>query len=238
MLYQTELLGENPSDKTFLKICFVCKDKAKAGQEHLRNYGGIVCYSCRAFWRRSHQHSRRPNFICKKTNQCQISVATRRRCQKCRYDRCLLAGMNPDAVLDTEQKKVRFRKLLKKQQKILSDQSKSKVPLPSTLRYFTSAMDQRNSPSSNRIESFRNSQPIFLKNRPFTQNCSSMDLSQTLDRSFYQQHRPVFLPQRNEMVDDLPLDLRIPEKSSSFCSLDINIVEKAEDLFRVMSKIG
>jgi len=118
---------ENPTDKAFLKVCFVCKDIAKSGQEHLRNYGGIVCYSCRAFWRRCHQRSRQPDFFCRKTNQCLMSVETRKCCQKCRYDRCLLAGMKPDAVLDPEQKKIRFRKLLKKKQKLLLAQMKKKT---------------------------------------------------------------------------------------------------------------
>jgi len=47
--------SENPKDKRFLKYCFVCTEEAKPGKEHLKNYGGIVCLSCRAFWRRSHQ---------------------------------------------------------------------------------------------------------------------------------------------------------------------------------------
>jgi hypothetical protein len=117
---------DDPRDKYYLTVCFVCHDMAKPGQEHLRNYGGIVCYSCRAFWRRSHQNTRRPIFVCKKNEDCTITVATRRRCQKCRYERCIVAGMNPDAVLNDDQKKVRFRKLLMKRQKQLAKQMKAK----------------------------------------------------------------------------------------------------------------
>ncbi len=32
-----------------------------------------------------------------------------RQCQKCRYDRCLSAGMRPELVMSEEQKRVRFR---------------------------------------------------------------------------------------------------------------------------------
>jgi hypothetical protein len=46
---------DDPRNERYLTICYVCQEESKAGQEHLRNYGGIVCYSCRAFWRRSHQ---------------------------------------------------------------------------------------------------------------------------------------------------------------------------------------
>jgi hypothetical protein len=124
---QAMKFSENPRDKIYLTVCFVCKDVAKPGQEHLRNYGGIVCYSCRAFWRRSHQASRCPKFICKRSNDCSITVATRRRCQRCRYQRCLIAGMNPEAVLNDDQKKVRFRKLLMKRQKQLARQMKART---------------------------------------------------------------------------------------------------------------
>lgn len=127
LIAETANLPEDPKDKIYLTICFVCKDMAKPGQEHLRNYGGIVCYSCRAFWRRSHQNSRNPSFVCKKDEQCSITVATRRRCQKCRYDRCILAGMNPGAVLDDGQKKIRFRKLLLKRQRLLAKQMKKRA---------------------------------------------------------------------------------------------------------------
>lgn len=116
---EKEILG-NPRDPKYLRVCFVCTEEAKEGKDHLKNYGGIVCFSCRAFWRRSHQKTRSPMFNCKTDNNCVITTANRRQCQHCRYKRCLAAGMRPEAVLDEKQKRYHFRKLLQRQEKRLA----------------------------------------------------------------------------------------------------------------------
>ena len=94
------------------KHCPICKDYSE--QPHQLHYGGIACFSCRAFFRRAHQKTKSPSFKCKKNSDCDINTKTRRKCQKCRYVLCLKVGMKPEAVLTDDQKKVRFRNSLKK----------------------------------------------------------------------------------------------------------------------------
>ena len=91
------------------KICPICKEESKT--PHTPHYGGIACFSCKAFFRRAHQETTTTNFKCKNHNQCDVTVKTRRKCQKCRYNLCLLAGMKPDQVLTNEQKQFRFQSL-------------------------------------------------------------------------------------------------------------------------------
>ena len=55
-----------------------------------------------------------PEFMCKKSGKCNVTPKTRRRCQKCRYDLCIKAGMQPEAVMTEDQVKVRFRKMFTK----------------------------------------------------------------------------------------------------------------------------
>ena len=57
---------------------------------------------------------RLPEFVCKKSGKCNVTPKTRRRCQKCRYDLCIKAGMQPEAVMTEDQVKVRFRKMFTK----------------------------------------------------------------------------------------------------------------------------
>lgn len=117
---------EDPTLPCFLKSCFVCKEEAKPGEQHSVHYGGVVCLSCRAFFRRCHQATRTPTFNCKKKENCLITTANRRRCQRCRYERCLKAGMKGDSVLTDEQKKVRFRKVIMKKSLGISSRKSAK----------------------------------------------------------------------------------------------------------------
>ena len=93
-------------------ICAVCQIES---DNHHIHYGALACFSCRAFFRRAHNKgSDTPTYACKKDGKCDITNKNRKKCQRCRYDACLKAGMNPHLVLTDEQKKVRFRKMLEK----------------------------------------------------------------------------------------------------------------------------
>ena len=120
----------DPDDDYYLLYCFVCEEMAKPGQSHMRNYGGVVCFSCRQFFRRAHQGSREPDFSCKNDGKCRITVASRRKCQRCRYDRCVLSGMCHLAVLSEDQKKVRFQRMLRKKGVMTSSMMTRQGPKP------------------------------------------------------------------------------------------------------------
>jgi len=79
--------------------CHVCGDLAA---EH-RHYGGISCYSCRAFFRRT-VNSNRPILECSNDQNCKINKTTRKRCQFCRFEKCKVVGMNTGWVLREDNK--------------------------------------------------------------------------------------------------------------------------------------
>ena len=86
--------------------CHVCGDKAIA---HL-HYGGICCYSCKAFFRRAVQSGKDKMYKCKRDSDCEVSVNTRKGCQRCRLEKCLSIGMTARWVLSDEQCEIRFGK--------------------------------------------------------------------------------------------------------------------------------
>eukprot|EP00095_Tigriopus_kingsejongensis_P009873 maker-scaffold757_size101632-snap-gene-0.27 protein:Tk09873 transcript:maker-scaffold757_size101632-snap-gene-0.27-mRNA-1 annotation:"ecdysone receptor-like" len=96
------------------RICSICSSPTETF--HL-NYGASSCFSCRAFFRRSVQKARNPNFQCRAGETCVINMQTRSDCRKCRYDLCLKSGMRPEYVMNSEQKQARFRKHIKKMQR-------------------------------------------------------------------------------------------------------------------------
>ena len=64
--------------------CRVCHVKMPKARVH---YGGISCYSCRAFFRRTTQ---RENLMrCNFGRKCNIDQEERKSCPPCRYERCL-----------------------------------------------------------------------------------------------------------------------------------------------------
>ena len=75
-------------------MCYVCGEKA--GKHSY--YGGQVCASCRAFFRRSVQSKYYEIFQCKFEKRCRITLQTRKTCQFCRFKKCLEAGMKPSWV--------------------------------------------------------------------------------------------------------------------------------------------
>lgn len=86
------------------KICLVCGDKALG-----YNFNAISCESCKAFFRRNALTSK--EFKCPFTNNCEITVVTRRFCQKCRLEKCLAIGMVKEFIMSEEDKAEKRRKI-------------------------------------------------------------------------------------------------------------------------------
>merc|ERR1712133_31902 len=97
---------KSKDDKRPVSDCHVCGDRAIA---HM-HYGGICCYSCKAFFRRAVQSGKDKVYRCKRSGNCQVSLESRRSCQKCRFLKCLSVGMTSAWVLSEEQCTIRFGK--------------------------------------------------------------------------------------------------------------------------------
>lgn len=87
-------------------ICKVCGDSAK----NHNHYGSIVCYPCRAFFRRESQKTRRYSCINNDKN-CQITAINRKLCPFCRYEKCIREGMKPNWIMtEMERREAELKK--------------------------------------------------------------------------------------------------------------------------------
>lgn len=86
------------------KICLVCGDKALG-----YNFNAISCESCKAFFRRNALTTK--ELKCPFTNNCVITVVTRRFCQKCRLVKCLSVGMVKEFIMSEEDKAEKRKKI-------------------------------------------------------------------------------------------------------------------------------
>jgi len=103
--------------------CAVCHQPIPKGRVH---YGGVSCYSCRAFFRRNTQRDELP--VCKVDGACTITYQDRKQCSSCRYGKCISIGMRPELVLTEDEKKRRFKKFLKKKEEEASNIAYSPEP--------------------------------------------------------------------------------------------------------------
>ncbi|GAU92361.1 hypothetical protein RvY_04452 [Ramazzottius varieornatus] len=78
--------------------CVICNDKSSG-----LHYKTISCEGCKGFFRRTIQKN--PTYKCHKNGNCDITMQKRTRCQYCRFQRCLAAGMSREAVRKTRERK-------------------------------------------------------------------------------------------------------------------------------------
>ena len=76
--------SEIMSDTEGEVACAVCEQRLGKARCH---YGGVSCYSCRAFFRRNTQRQELP--VCKADKECPITASVRKQCAACRYQKCL-----------------------------------------------------------------------------------------------------------------------------------------------------
>jgi len=78
--------------------CVVCGDNAFG-----YNFDAISCESCKAFFRRT---ALRPpeKLKCRGNGHCEVTVEKRKRCKKCRLDKCFRMGMRKEWILSDEEK--------------------------------------------------------------------------------------------------------------------------------------
>ncbi|CAF1593550.1 unnamed protein product [Rotaria sp. Silwood1] len=86
--------------------CTICGDRAVGF-----NYDALSCASCKAFFRRNAHQSLEKLSCLTGEGQCSISYEMRRKCQRCRLNRCFTMGMRKDFILSDEEKERRKKRL-------------------------------------------------------------------------------------------------------------------------------
>ncbi|XP_070503052.1 nuclear hormone receptor HR96 [Chironomus tepperi] len=86
------------------KICVVCGDRSLGF-----NFNVLSCESCKAFFRRNAISNKK--FSCPFSNVCEITVITRRFCQKCRLEKCFKVGMKKEYIMSDEDKEIKRIKI-------------------------------------------------------------------------------------------------------------------------------
>ncbi|XP_023345507.1 uncharacterized protein LOC111714597 [Eurytemora carolleeae] len=145
--------------------CHVCSQPMPAFHRH---YGGIVCFSCRSFFRRWTQIDPRP---CKYSDQCDFPPKPgEKKCIKCRYEKCLQIGMEKRFVLNERQIKMRFRRTIRQREARVGQNSNSSPyrPNPNSPNHWPNRPDDGLNTPANRqnITNNRLNTPDSRSNTP------------------------------------------------------------------------
>lgn len=71
--------------------CPICGDRISGF-----HYGIFSCESCKGFFKRTVQNKK--NYVCVRGAICPVTIATRKKCPACRFDKCLKTGMRLEAI--------------------------------------------------------------------------------------------------------------------------------------------
>lgn len=74
--------------------CPICGDKISGF-----HYGIFSCESCKGFFKRTVQN--RKNYVCLRGSSCPVTIATRKKCPACRFEKCLKMGMKLEGMLNS-----------------------------------------------------------------------------------------------------------------------------------------
>ena len=71
--------------------CPICGDKISGF-----HYGIFSCESCKGFFKRTVQNKK--NYVCLRGAACPVTIATRKKCPACRFEKCLNTGMKLEGM--------------------------------------------------------------------------------------------------------------------------------------------
>ncbi|CAJ0568919.1 unnamed protein product, partial [Mesorhabditis spiculigera] len=73
--------------------CVVCGLQANG-----IHYGRRTCEGCKSFFKRAVQTHAAAHLVCKKNGKCVVISGQRSYCRRCRWDKCVGAGLQENAV--------------------------------------------------------------------------------------------------------------------------------------------
>ncbi|XP_065342619.1 thyroid hormone receptor beta-A-like isoform X1 [Cloeon dipterum] len=125
-------LSKSPTGHKPHRICGVCGDRARS-----LHFGGLSCDSCKAFFRRAVQSGTYKSFQCPHqpggwNKFCVITVASRKSCQKCRFEACVQIGMEISWVMSEAERQRLLISRMAKKRKLDDGDAQNATPSSST----------------------------------------------------------------------------------------------------------
>ncbi|XP_064598277.1 peroxisome proliferator-activated receptor delta-like [Liolophura sinensis] len=164
-------------------MCRICGDRASGF-----HYGVHSCEGCKGFFRRT-LRKRLVYKPCLRGGRCKIEPGTRNKCQYCRFQKCMEAGMSHDAVRFGRMPKTEREKLLMDKEEMQSTCSERILELRSLADTVKSAFREHFTSISSFVH-----EAIVPKQEPMETRDCEVQASTSTDKhvlpSYYRQQSP------------------------------------------------
>ncbi|CAF1554508.1 unnamed protein product [Adineta ricciae] len=133
--------------------CVVCCAVA-----HGYNFDAISCESCKAFFRRNALINM-DRLKCRRDQDCEITLETRRRCKSCRLKKCFSVGMRKEWIL-TEEEKMSKKRRIEENRKLRFPNSDDPISIKNNLDLQTALFNKTSKASIKVLRTAQNSDVI------------------------------------------------------------------------------
>lgn len=209
----------------------MCSDRALGF-----NFNAISCESCKAFFRRNATSTKK--FSCPFSNACEITIITRRFCQRCRLEKCFKVGMKKEYIMSEQDKELKRIKIAQNRtkRKLTASGDETGVCRKDKDLHSKKCVKEMTSPEPSPSPSYESSSSELSMGKEATSTMSAQELVAEIVQ-VPEQAGAVIKRLMKDQTEALSVMTKIISDPSQALILVSHLIKRPEDGLMIISKI-